>query len=126
MVFNLPCEATEVKKKFPAMREAAKAITFGILFGSGAAKVAESVNDALFEQHLETGEEYNPIGVAEAREYIADYFKRFPELKKWIDKSHRQILEDGYIYSHFGRKRRLRNIKSSDRGLVGEELRSGL
>lgn len=30
MVFGLPCEPAEVKKAFPALRQAAKAITFGI------------------------------------------------------------------------------------------------
>jgi DNA polymerase I-like protein with 3'-5' exonuclease and polymerase domains len=30
MVFNLPCEASEVKKLYPLLRQAAKAITFGI------------------------------------------------------------------------------------------------
>lgn len=30
MVFNLPCEVADVKKKFGTMRQAAKAITFGI------------------------------------------------------------------------------------------------
>lgn len=30
MVFNLPCEPAEVKKLYPALRQAAKAITFGI------------------------------------------------------------------------------------------------
>lgn len=97
----------------------------GILYGSGPAKVAEAVNEALFEQHVETGEDYNPISTADAKEYISVYFKRFPRLKKWIEESHRQILDNGYIYGHFGRKRRLRNIKSTDRSTVGEELRSG-
>src|SRR5690606_5440418 len=49
MVFNLPCEPSEVKKLYPALRQAAKAITFGILYGSGPAKVAESVNLAFKE-----------------------------------------------------------------------------
>lgn len=95
------------------------------MYGSGPAKVAEAVNEALFEQHVKTGEPYNPIDVSDAKGYIEVYFKRFPQLKRWIEQSHQQILEYGYIYGHFGRKRRLRNIKSSDRGLVGEELRSG-
>ena len=30
MVFNLPCEPKEVKKLYPALRQASKAISFGI------------------------------------------------------------------------------------------------
>ena len=125
MVFGLSCEPQEVKKLFPALRQAAKAITFGILYGSGPAKVAQAVNEALLEQSLKTGEPYVPCTKEKAEEYIAVYFKRFPRLKQWITECHNQILNHGFIYSHFGRKRRLRNITSSDRGVIGEELRSG-
>lgn len=88
--------------------------------------MAESINEALFEQHVKTGCPYEPIDKDKAQEYIDTYFNRFPELKRWIDASHEQIKRNGYIYSHFGRKRRLRNIHSSSRETVGEELRSGL
>jgi DNA polymerase I-like protein with 3'-5' exonuclease and polymerase domains len=125
MVFGLPCEPQEVKKLFPAMRQAAKAITFGILYGSGPAKVAQAVNEALLEQSLKTGEAFIPCTKEKAEEYIHIYFTRFPRLKTWIKECHNQILNHGFIYSHFGRKRRLRNITSSDRGVIGEELRSG-
>ncbi|WP_459625879.1 hypothetical protein, partial [Enterobacter hormaechei] len=54
MVFALPCKPTEVKKLYPALRQAAKAISFGILYGSGPAKVAASVNEALLEEHMKT------------------------------------------------------------------------
>lgn len=125
MVFGLPCEPQEVKKLFPALRQAAKAITFGILYGSGPAKVAQAVNEALLEQSLKTGEPFDPCTKEKAEEYIRVYFARFPRLKVWISECHNQILNHGFIYSHFGRKRRLRNITSSDRGVIGEELRSG-
>lgn len=125
MVFNLPCAPNEVAKLYPAMRQASKAITFGILYGSGPAKVMESVNDALLEQHIETGAPYEPCDVDDAKGYINTYFGKFPTLKKWIDKSHEQIRQHGYIYSHYGRKRRLHNIKSDDRGIIAGEIRSG-
>lgn len=125
MVFKLPCKPTEVKKLYPALRQAAKAISFGILYGSGPAKVAASVNEALLEQHMITGEPYKECTTGDAKDYIETYFGQFPQLKKWIDKSHAQIQNHGFIYSHFGRKRRLHNINSDDRGVQGEELRSG-
>lgn len=125
MVFNLPCEPNEVKEKFPAMRQASKAITFGILYGSGPAKVMESVNEALLEQHIEMGTPYNPCDIDDAKGYINTYFGKFPTLKKWIEKSHEQIRQHGYIYSHYGRKRRLHNVKSDDRAIIAGEIRSG-
>lgn len=125
MVFKLPCKPAEVKKLFPALRQGAKAITFGILYGSGKAKVAQSVNEALLEESIKTGEPYQECTPADAQEYIDTYFAQFPQLKKWIDNSHAQIKQYGYLYSHFGRKRRLLNIGSNDRGVQGEEIRSG-
>ncbi|WWD13541.1 DNA polymerase [Escherichia phage vB_Eco_mar004NP2] len=125
MVFKLQCEPRDVKKLFPALRQAAKAITFGILYGSGPAKVAHSVNEALLEQAAKTGEPFVECTVADAKDYIETYFGQFPQLKRWIDKCHDQIKNHGFIYSHFGRKRRLHNIHSEDRGVQGEEIRSG-
>ncbi|QQO38486.1 DNA polymerase I [Vibrio phage VPG01] len=125
MVFNLPCKPNEVKKKFPAMRQAAKAITFGIMYGSGPAKVAESVNIALLEQSLETGEPFVPCTIEDAKGHIDTYFRKFPQLRRWINSSHEQIRQYGFIYNFYGRKRRLRNFQSTDRGVVAGEVRSG-
>lgn len=125
MVFKLPCAPNDVKKLFPAMRQASKAVSFGILFGSGKASVAESINIALLEQSLDTGEPFVPCTPAQAQEHIDTYFRMFKDLKKWIDKSHDQIKQCGFIYSFYGRKRRLRNFRSPDKGVVAGEVRSG-
>lgn len=61
----------------------------------------------------------------EAQEYISQYFRTFPRLKSWIDKCQNQIKQNGFIYSHFGRKRRLLNINSKDKGVASGEVRSG-
>lgn len=125
MVFNLPCAPNDVKKKFPAMRQAAKAVTFGIMYGSGPASVAEQVNIALLEQSIETGQPFVPCTVDDAKGHIDTYFRKFPQLKKWIGESHDQIRQYGFIYNFYGRKRRLRNFQSSDRGVAAGEVRSG-
>ncbi|QYC51522.1 putative DNA polymerase [Erwinia phage KEY] len=125
MVFKLTCEPKQVKKLFPALRQAAKAITFGILYGSGKAKVAATVNEAMLEESLITGKPFIECTPSDAQGYIDTYFSQFPRLRKWIEASHEQIQQYGYIYSHFGRKRRLHNITSEDRGVQGEEIRSG-
>jgi len=116
MVFNLPCSPEDVKKLYGTMRQAAKAITFGILYGSGPAKVAESVTKA-------TGEYYS---LDDAKENIKDYFTKFSRLKKWLNERKQFIETNGFTYSYFGRKRRLPNVFSSDKGIAAHEVRSGI
>jgi len=120
MVFKLSCKPSEVKELYPALRQAAKAISFGILYGSGPAKVAESVNLAFLEQGQAAS-----CTTEDAKGYISDYFKQFKQLKRWIDACHTEIKESGFIYNFYGRKRRLRNINSKDRGIASGEVRSG-
>jgi DNA polymerase I-like protein with 3'-5' exonuclease and polymerase domains len=116
MVFDLPCAVEDVKKLYPAMRQSAKAISFGILYGSGPQKVADTVSAA-------TGEYY---GIERAREDIDAYFTKFSKLKKWL-KSRKEFIEtNGYTYSFFGRKRRLVNVFSTDKGIAAHEVRSGI
>ena len=116
MVFNLPCEVEDVKKQYAAMRQSAKAISFGILYGSGANKVSQTVTKA-------TGE---PYPVEQAQSDIKQYFSRFSKLKQWLDTRKAFIEQNGYTYSFFGRKRRLPNVFSSDKGIAAHEVRSGI
>ena len=57
---------------------------------------------------------------------IDDYFNSFHMLRKWIDASQKFIEQNGFIYSFFGRKRRLPNVKSTDAGIKSHSIRSGL
>ena len=116
MVFNLPCPVELVKKEYGSMRQSAKAISFGILYGSGANKVSQTVSKA-------TGEVYP---VEQAREDIKAYFGKFSRLKHWLDERKTFIEQNGYTYSFFGRKRRLPNVFSSDKGIAAHEVRSGI
>jgi DNA polymerase I-like protein with 3'-5' exonuclease and polymerase domains len=116
MVFNLPGPVEEVKKRYGSMRQSAKAISFGILYGSGANKVSQTVSKA-------TGEIYP---VEQAREDIKAYFGKFNRLKHWLDERKDFIEQNGYTYSFFGRKRRLPNVFSSDKGIAAHEIRSGI
>ena len=116
MVFSLPCAVEDVKKLYPAMRQSAKAISFGILYGSGAKKVSETVSKA-------TGDYYS---LEQAQEDIKAYFTKFNKLKRWLDSRKEFIQANGYTYSFFGRKRRLPNVFSSDKGIAAHEVRSGI
>lgn len=115
-VFNLPCAVEDVKQLYPGMRQAAKSITFGILYGASASKVAEQVTEA-------TGEYYS---IEDAESAIRDYFTKFKTLKRWLNAQKVTIKENGFIYSFFGRKRRLPNVFSSDNAIASHEVRSGI
>ena len=116
MVFDLTCEVDDVKSKFGSMRQSAKAISFGILYGSGPQKVSDTVSKS-------TGEYY---GIDRAKQDIKSYFDKFNKLKGWL-KSRKEFIEaNGYTYSFFGRKRRLINVFSSDKGIAAHEVRSGI
>ena len=115
-VFNLPCTIDEVKDLYPLARQSAKAISFGILYGATAYRVSAEVTKAAGTL----------FSVEEAQEAIDDYFRQFKTLKKWIDKNKEDIANNGFIYSIFGRKRRLPNVMSDDSGIRSHEIRSGL
>ena len=116
LVFNLPCEAEEVAEFYPTQRQAAKAVTFGIMYGAGANKISQQV----------TADSGKPFTKTQAQEVIDDYFKQFHKLKSWIDRSSKFIMDNGFIYGATGRKRRLPNVKSDNQGIQSHEVRSGL
>lgn len=95
--------------------------TFGILYGSGPAKVQATVAAAL----LESGSD-QIYTLEDAKSDINTYFTRFSKLKKWLNERKDFISTNGFTYSFFGRKRRLPNVFSSDRGIAASEVRSGV
>ena len=66
------------------------------------------------------------FSTSEASEVIQDYFRQFNGLKTWLDRQKKFIQDNGFIYSYFGRKRRLPNVFSEDRGIASHEVRSGI
>jgi len=120
-VFGLECKVEEVKALYPLLRQAAKAITFGILYGSGPSKVSETVNKEAKANNMD----YH-FSVDDAKAAIKSYFKQFKGLKEWLDKNQEFISKNGYTYSFFGRKRRLANVLSTDGAVRGHAVRSGI
>lgn len=120
-VFGLDCPVEEVKALHPLLRQAAKAITFGILYGSGPSKVSETVNKEAKANNMD----YH-FSIEDAQEAIKAYFKQFRKLKEWLTTNQEFIAKNGYIYSYFGRKRRLPNVLSTDGGVKSHAIRSGL
>ena len=115
-VFKLPCEVNDVAELYPTERQAAKAVTFGIMYGAGPKKISEQVTK-------DSGKFFSP---QEAKEVIDDYFRSFHKLRSWIDDNQKFIEHNGFIYSFFGRKRRLPNVSSTDAGIKSHSIRSGL
>jgi DNA polymerase I-like protein with 3'-5' exonuclease and polymerase domains len=109
-IFNLPCEVHEVKTKFPDKRQHAKAITFGIMYQAGPAKVAEQAD----------------VTMQEAKNFIDKYFSEAHALKDYIDDSNNFIRQHAFIYSILGRKRRLPESTSPNRGVAQHAIRSGV
>lgn len=109
-MFKLECSVDEVKSLYPDERQYAKAITFGILYGAGPTKIAETAN----------------VSFEEAKAFIASYFKNANALKRWIDTCLDMIKANYFIYSAFGRKRRLPEVKAESGGVASHAARSGL
>lgn len=114
-VFRLDCDVSEVADKHTILRQAAKGVSFGILYGAGPSKISQQVT-----------KDGGKMSVGEAGQVIDDYFNTFWKLKEWIDKVQNDIKRDAYVYSPFGRKRRLPNVRSDNKGVAGHEVRSGL
>ena len=110
MVFNLDCDIEEVKHIYPHLRQQAKAVSFGILYGAGPKTVSEQA----------------PCSMADAIRAIDSYFRAFPRLKSWLESTKHLIKSKGFIYSLLGRKRRVPNVMSSDQGTAANAVRSAL
>jgi len=91
------------------------------LYGSGPQKVADTVTESLIESGSK--ETYS---ISQARDDIDTYFTKFSSLKKWLNTRKAFIEANGYTYSFFGRKRRLPNVFSSDKGIAAGQVRSGI
>jgi DNA polymerase I-like protein with 3'-5' exonuclease and polymerase domains len=115
-VFKLPCPVEDVAELYSDRRQAAKAVTFGIMYGAGPAKISEQVTK-------DSGKYFSKN---EAAEVINDYFQTFHKLKSWIETNQKFIEQNGFTYSYFGRKRRLPNVASEDKGIKSHSIRSGL
>jgi DNA polymerase I-like protein with 3'-5' exonuclease and polymerase domains len=109
-IFNIPNKVEDIKAKHPTLRQHAKAITFGIMYQAGPAKIAEEAS----------------VSASEARNFINKYFREASALKEYINASNGQIEKDAFIYSFFGRKRRLPESRSPNKGVAQHAIRSGV
>lgn len=99
-------------KLWKKRRKESKTINFGIVYEQSAAKLAES---------LSTPEE--PVSKEEGQQFLDDYFKTFPKVKKFMEKQHKFMEKHGYCVSLFGRRRRCPKVYSENYGEYLEALR---
>lgn len=99
-------------KLWKKRRKQAKTINFGIVYEQSAAKLAES---------LSTPEE--PVSKEEGQQFLDDYFKTFPKIKKFMERQHKFMEKHGYCVSLFGRRRRCPKVYSENYGEYLEALR---
>lgn len=104
-------------KIWKVRRKQAKQIAFGLIYGIGAKLLAVKLSDP------KSGIIVTP---EEAQKEMDLFFGQHPKLKTFLKKQEKFLRKNGYLVSLFGRKRRLPQIYSSDRGEEAYALRLAL
>lgn len=104
-------------KIWKVRRKQAKQIAFGLIYGIGAKLLAVKLSDP------KSGIIVTP---EEAQKEMDVFFGQHPKLKTFLKKQEKFLRKNGYLVSLFGRKRRLPQIYSSDRGEEAYALRLAL
>ena len=92
-VFNLP-----IKKIDEDMRRKAKAINFGIIYGITQYGLAKQIS----------------VSNQEALDFINAYFKKFPEIKDYMNSTIKSCRTKGFVNNIFGRRIHLRGINDKN------------
>ncbi|MCB9005639.1 MAG: DNA polymerase I, partial [Ardenticatenaceae bacterium] len=70
-------------------RRFAKAVNFGLIYGMGAYRLARD----------------SELTLAEAENYIKEYFGRFPGIRRFLDETKEKAKKQGYVETLLGRRR---------------------
>ena len=93
-----------------AMRRAAKAVNFGIIYGQSAFGLAENIG----------------VSRTEAKTIIDNYFTQYSSIKQYMDRSINFAKEHGYVETVMGRKRWLKDIYSANFTVRGYAERNAI
>ncbi len=93
-VFGMPQEMVS-----PEMRNAAKAVNFGILYGMGAFSLSQDIH----------------VSVRQANQYIQNYMAQFPGVGAFMDKTVERAKINGYVTTYFHRRRPVPEFMSSNK-----------
>ena len=100
----------DIDKVTREQRSKAKTANFGIIYGISVFGLAERMN----------------VPRSEAKELIDGYFKTYPQIKEYMDKSIAIAREKGYIETIYGRKRFLPDINSHNAVVRGYAERNAI
>lgn len=93
-VFGVPIEAVT-----PSMRSGAKAVNFGIVYGIGEFSLAQDLK----------------ISIKEAKQYIEDYLRTYPSIKKYMENIVAEGKASGYVKTLVGRRRYIPELRASNK-----------
>ena len=79
-------------------RTIAKPINFGIIYGIGPTRLAETLS----------------VSVSDAKHYIDRYLERYSGVAKFIEKYKKLAKKNGFVKNYFGRVRHLEHLKDSN------------
>jgi len=105
-------ESHKDNKLWKVRRKQAKTTNFGIAYEQG----VKALGAKMREQGVEVTDE-------EVQQFLDDWFKDFPRVKKFIKSQHKFAEENGYVKSLFGRKRRLPDVDSDNKWKKLDALR---
>lgn len=106
--FNLPYEdfqlresdtsglSLEYRAQLDKLRTQIKRVVFGILYGAGPSKIAETIG----------------ADIEDAKAIIGLLFSMFPAIKRYIDETNAEVVAYGYVETVFGRRRRFPLVAS--------------
>ncbi len=83
-IYRVPLE-----KVTPQMRRHAKAINFGLLYGMSPFGLTRTTD----------------LTLAEAENFVEEYFRNFPGVKEFLEETKRKAAERGYVETLLGRRR---------------------
>ncbi len=98
LIFGVAADAVT-----PVMRAQAKTVNFATIYGQGPMALARQLG----------------ISVAEAREFIDNYFARFPAIREYLDRQVELAREQGYVETLFGRRRYIPELNSKNPNIRG-------
>ncbi|MBU2063270.1 MAG: DNA polymerase I [Candidatus Omnitrophica bacterium] len=91
LIFHI--QEDEVTQK---MRDVAKRVNFGIIYGMGAYGLSRDIG----------------IAPQEAKKFIEEYFKRYPQVKTYLDGQIKLAEEKGYVTTLLNRRRYIPDMES--------------
>jgi len=94
LMFDKPYSA-DFKKKYPELRQIAKPIGFGLMYGMGPVGLTSQV-------YMWTG---NDITVEEGEDLIKKFFASYPSVEKWLNDTAKSAIRRGWSTTPAGRKR---------------------